>query len=70
MARKNEKKEMSRDKAIDLTVSAIERHFGKGSIMRLGADDNLVGQIPAIPTGALGLAIALGIKVFSSPKES
>jgi len=61
MARKNQPKEMTRDKAIDLTVTAIERHFGKGSIMRLGEEESLFGDVPAISTGALGLDIALGI---------
>ena len=61
MKRNKASNDMPRDKAIDLTVSAIERQFGKGAIMRLGSEDSLVGEIPAIPTGALGLDIALGI---------
>ncbi|MEC9071859.1 MAG: recombinase RecA, partial [Myxococcota bacterium] len=48
------------DKSLDLTVTAIERQFGKGSIMRLGEEANLLGQIPVISTGSLGLDIALG----------
>jgi recombination protein RecA len=49
-------------KAIDLAVQAIEKQFGKGSIMRLGNDQNMVGQdIAAVPTGSLSLDIALGI---------
>jgi recombination protein RecA len=46
-------------KALDLAVSQIERQFGKGSIMRLGAEETL-SDIPAISTGSLGLDIALG----------
>ncbi|MGM0577043.1 MAG: recombinase RecA [Myxococcota bacterium] len=53
-------REMSRDKQLDLTISAIERQFGKGSIMRLGADAPMP-EVPAIPTGSLGLDIALGV---------
>ena len=53
---KNEK-----TKAIDLAVSAIEKQFGKGSIMRLGATQSLYGDIPVISSGALSLDIALGI---------
>ncbi len=53
--------EGNRDKAIDLTVSAIERQFGKGSIMRLGQDQSLIDDLRVIPTGSLGLDIALGI---------
>lgn len=53
---KNEK-----NKAIDLAVSAIEKQFGKGSIMRLGASQNLYGDVPVISSGALSLDMALGI---------
>jgi recombination protein RecA len=48
-----------REKALDMALSQIEKHFGKGSIMRLG--DNTAVGVDAIPTGALGLDIALGI---------
>jgi recombination protein RecA len=50
-----------KNKAIDLAVSAIEKQFGKGSIMRLGETESLVQDVPAIPTGSLSLDIALGI---------
>jgi len=49
-----------RAKAIDLAVGAIEKQFGKGSIMRLG-DENAVPQVRVVPTGSLGLDIALGV---------
>jgi len=48
-------------KALDLALSTIEKQFGKGSIMRLGANDTLIKDIEAISTGSLGLDIALGI---------
>lgn len=48
-------------KALDLAVSTIEKQFGKGSIMRLGANDSLVKDVETISTGALSLDIALGI---------
>ncbi|MDR3607326.1 MAG: recombinase RecA [Oligoflexia bacterium] len=51
-----------KNKAIDLAVQAIEKQFGKGSIMRLGLNDSLSQtDVPAVPTGSLGLDIALGI---------
>ena len=50
-----------KDKAIDLAVSAIEKQFGKGSIMRLGSNDALIKDIETIPTGALSLDVALGV---------
>ncbi|MDD5449729.1 MAG: recombinase RecA [Candidatus Omnitrophica bacterium] len=48
-----------KDKALDLALTHIEKQFGKGSIMRLGQDFKV--DIPAIPTGALSLDIALGV---------
>jgi len=47
-------------KALELAVSQIEKQFGKGSLMRLGADD-LAKDIPVVPTGSLGLDVALGV---------
>lgn len=48
-------------KALELAVSSIEKQFGKGSIMRLGANESLVKDVEAIGTGSLSLDIALGI---------
>lgn len=48
-------------KALDLAVTTIEKQFGKGSIMRLGAAENLYADIAVIPSGALSLDLALGI---------
>lgn len=50
-----------RAKALDLAVSTIEKQFGKGSIMRLGAGEPLNKDVEAISSGALSLDIALGI---------
>src|SRR6185503_18906032 len=50
---------MDKSKALDAALSQIERAFGKGSIMRLGASPAI--EIEAISTGSLGLDIALGI---------
>lgn len=50
----------ARDKAIDLALGAIEKQFGKGAIMRLGKD-SVEKEISVVPTGSLGLDIALGI---------
>ena len=51
-----------KSKAIDLAVQAIEKQFGKGSIMRLGAHENLVAHdVATVPSGSLSLDIALGI---------
>ena len=50
----------ARDKAIDLALSAIDKQFGKGAIMRLGKDP-IDREVHVVPTGSLGLDIALGI---------
>ena len=49
-----------RRQALELAISQIERQFGKGAIMRLGAGGPLE-EIAVIPTGALSLDAALGI---------
>jgi recombination protein RecA len=49
-----------RNKALGLAVSQIEKAFGKGAIMKLGADSAKV-KIDAIPTGAINLDAAIGI---------
>ena len=41
------------------TLSEIEKHFGKGTVMRMGDRENI--DIPSVSTGSLGLDIALGI---------
>jgi recombination protein RecA len=49
-----------RQRALDAAITQIERAFGKGSVMRLGANDRLV-EIETVSTGSLGLDIALGV---------
>jgi recombination protein RecA len=51
---------MDKTKALDAALSQIERTFGKGSIMRLGKNNNTM-DVDTVPTGSLGLDIALGI---------
>lgn len=46
-------------KALEITLSQIEKQFGKGSIMRLG--EKKQETIDVIPTGSIGLDIALGV---------
>jgi recombination protein RecA len=51
---------MDREKMLDVTLSQIERQFGKGAVMKLG--EHPAGQgVSVIPTGSLALDIALGI---------
>lgn len=51
---------MDKQKALEAALSQIERAFGKGSVMKLGQRDNAV-DVEVIPTGSLGLDMALGI---------
>jgi recombination protein RecA len=55
-----DKKTSDKAKALESALQQIERQFGKGSIMRLGGQ-NQMPEIEAISTGSLGLDIALGI---------
>ncbi|WP_374645404.1 recombinase RecA [Tabrizicola sp.] len=54
------KRDMDKAKALESALAQIERQFGKGSIMKLGADSPAM-EIEATSTGSLGLDIALGI---------
>ncbi|MCT1830121.1 recombinase RecA [Brevibacterium luteolum] len=49
----------NREKALEATVSQIDRQFGKGAVMRLGEETRQ--PIAAIPTGSIALDIALGV---------
>ena len=57
--REQERERSNRLKALETTLSQIEKQFGKGSIMRLGQETKF--DIPAISTGSLAIDLALGI---------
>ncbi|HRO98518.1 MAG TPA: recombinase RecA [Flavobacteriales bacterium] len=46
-------------KALQLTMDKMEKTFGKGAIMRMG--DDAIEQVEVIPTGSIGLDLALGV---------
>lgn len=50
---------MEKKKALEIALGQIEKQFGKGAVMKLGESTHL--NIETIPTGALGLDIALGV---------
>ena len=52
-------KEVDKTKQLDTALGQIERQFGAGTVMRMG--EKRLEKIPSIPTGSLGLDIALGI---------
>src|SRR5690242_7755362 len=51
----------NRQKAIDLALASIEKEYGKGAIMRLKEGASIADDVEAVPTGSIGLDIALGI---------
>jgi len=51
----------NRAKAIELAFASIEKEYGKGSIMRLKEGEHLGGDVQVVPSGSIGLDIALGI---------
>ena len=67
MAKKETKKnELKQDttqqekmKALEATLSSIEKEFGKGTVMKLG--EKTAMQVDVVPTGCLDLDIALGV---------
>lgn len=61
MAVNNEIKKPSEEKlkALRLAMEKIDKDHGKGTIMKLG--DNKIEDIPVIPTGSIGLNLALGV---------
>ncbi len=61
MAKKSDNTASNKEKAIASALNAIQKQFGAGSIMRLGSEESLHGDVPVIPSGSLGLDIALGV---------
>jgi recombination protein RecA len=59
---KNDQVRKDKLKALEITLGHIEKQYGKGSIMKLG--DSAVENIPYIPSGSIGLDLALGIGGF------
>jgi recombination protein RecA len=57
---RDDRQDREKIKAVDLAVGQIEKQFGKGSIMRLGAQ-GAVQPIDTIPTGAISIDSALGV---------
>ncbi len=60
MAAPSAQQQSEKSKALGLAVSQIEKSFGKGAIMRMGADGVKV-RVDAIPTGAINLDAAIGV---------
>src|SRR5258708_12883253 len=59
----------TRERDLEAAISSITKAYGDGSIMRLG-DAQALKKIAVIPTGALGLDLALGVAVFPTGRWS
>ncbi len=64
MAKKDDKNKLQKEreaklKALQLTLDKLEKTYGKGTVMKLG--DAPVEEVPVIPSGSIGLDIALGV---------
>lgn len=64
MSKKTKKEDVKNDKmkALKMTMSKIEKEYGKGSIMRMG--DHIYEDIPAISSGSIGIDYALGVNGY------
>jgi recombination protein RecA len=54
-----DKNKLEKLKALQLTLDKLDKTYGKGTVMKMG--DHVVEQIESIPTGSIGLDIALGV---------
>jgi recombination protein RecA len=57
-----DKEKSAKLKALQLTLDKLDKTYGKGSVMRLG--DSVTEDVDAIPSGSLGLDIALGVNGY------
>lgn len=55
----NDKEKAAKLKALQLTLDKLDKTYGKGTVMKMG--DEAVEDVEAIPSGSLGLDIALGV---------
>jgi len=60
MAEQNKPELSDKQKMLELSIAQLEKSYGKGTIMRLGAN-KVADQIPTVPSGSISLDVALGI---------
>jgi recombination protein RecA len=53
--------EKQKSKALELAIASVQKEFGDGAIMRLKEGEKIGGDVQVVPTGSIGLDIALGI---------
>jgi recombination protein RecA len=51
----------AKGKALELAIASVHKEFGEGAIMRLKDGEKVGGEVVVVPTGSLGLDLALGI---------
>jgi recombination protein RecA len=51
----------NKQKALDVALASVEKEFGRGAIMRLADGEKIGGDVAVVPSGSIGLDIALGI---------
>src|SRR5215218_9285170 len=51
----------NKSKALELAIANVEKEFGKGAIMRLKDGEQLHGDVGVVPSGSLGLDLAMGV---------
>jgi recombination protein RecA len=57
----SEEKEKQKSKALELAIASVHKEFGEGAIMRLKDGEKIGGEVAVIPSGSIGLDVALGI---------
>jgi recombination protein RecA len=53
--------EKQKSKALELAIANVHKEFGEGAIMRLKDGEKIGGEVAVVPSGSLGLDVALGI---------
>ena len=51
----------NKQKALEVAIASVEKEFGRGAIMRLAEGEKIGGDVAVVPSGSIGLDIALGI---------
>jgi recombination protein RecA len=57
----SDEKEKQKSKALELAIASVHKEFGEGAIMRLKDGEKIGGEVAVIPSGSIGLDVALGI---------
>src|SRR6186713_1793972 len=53
--------EKQKSKSLELAIASVQKEFGEGAIMRLKEGEKIGGDVQVVPSGSIGLDVALGI---------